>query len=301
MISSYSKIYTVTHKATDLLRGAQVLVQEKVDGSQFSFTKDAQGNLHFRSKNALVFAKAPGMFGHAVRAITEIKELLQPGWIYRGEYLQKPKHNVLTYASVPPRHVVLYDICEEGERYKDWMDVAAEAARLGLQVVPTYYTGEMPKIEELQKFLELTSVLGGCKIEGVVVKPLNYDVFDTDKKVLMAKLVSDDFKEVHRKEWTGAAGAAGKSGVERVFEQYCTPARWRKAVQHLAELGQLQNAPQDIGPLIKRVQMDVVQECIEEVKAELYKLYEGDFLRKVVAGLPEWYKRELQKGTEEPQ
>ena len=90
---SFPKVYAVGHRAIAELFLGDVLVEEKVDGSQFSFCLSDSG-LEFRSRGAVVYAENAGMFSLAVEAVKSIADLLHPGWTYRAEYLMKPKHNV---------------------------------------------------------------------------------------------------------------------------------------------------------------------------------------------------------------
>lgn len=135
----------------------------------------------------------------------------------------------------------------------------------------------------------MDSSLGGAKIEGVVIK--NYHRFShIDGKALMGKYVSEAFKEVHRKEWARPTRA---DFMEVLIEQYRTEARWNKAVQHIAERGELQNAPQDIGVLIREVQQDVFSEEEAAIKEQLWAWAKPMIQRGAIKGLPEWWKQKL--------
>ena len=76
-------------------------------------------------------------------------------------------------------------------------------------------------------------------------------------------------------------------------ETYRTPARWNKAIQHMAERGDLTNSPKDIGPLIHETQTDIGTECQAEIKEALYRWAKPHIMRAVVRGLPEWFKGRL--------
>ncbi|HSG29027.1 MAG TPA: RNA ligase family protein, partial [Candidatus Krumholzibacterium sp.] len=190
-LPSYSRVYNLGHRALrDFFDGHAIEVTEKVDGSQFSFAM-IDGELHFRSKGAVILKDAPGMFEAGVRSICERASGLTEGWIYRGEYLSKPKHNALAYDSIPKGHVILFgiDLTMGGQDYVSHNFLAAEARRLDLEVVPLLGYVHQPDMEWLNETLETESVLGGQKIEGIVMK--NYRRFDQDGKVLMAKFVSE--------------------------------------------------------------------------------------------------------------
>ena len=104
--------------------------------------------------------------------------------------------------------------------------------------------------------------------------------------------VSEEFKEVMNKDWKSRAITKGNL-IDQLVEMYRSEARWQKAVQHLAERGELQNAPQDIGPLMKEVSLDFWDECEEEVKDRCLKFVRKELQRGVTKGLPEWYKEKL--------
>ena len=98
-IGGYSKVYAIGHHAIQGLLEADVLVEETVDGSQFSFA-NLDGELVCRSRGKDIILDAPEkMFTKAIEVITELyaTHQLHEGWVYRAEYLSKPKHNVITY------------------------------------------------------------------------------------------------------------------------------------------------------------------------------------------------------------
>ena len=289
---SYPKVFAIGHRAVQDLFLDPVVVQEKVDGSQISFgTFD--GVLKIRSKGAEIVPDAPEkMFAKGVETIAAIAPLLTGGWTYSGEYIRTPKHNVLAYDRVPRGHIVLFDVRYGDEQYHTPHDVMVEAERLGLEVVPTLFEGVIDSPEKLVVLLETQSILGGQKIEGVVVK--NYKRFGEDKKALMGKYVSEAFKEVHKGEWR-AANPTKADVVQSIIAGLRTPARWQKAVQHLRDRGELLGEPRDIGALIKEVQEDTISECEAEIKELLYRWAKPNILRGIVGGLPQWYKDELMK------
>lgn len=289
-INSYPKIFALGHRELAELFFDPVVVEEKVDGSQFSFGV-LDGELHCRSKGVALVVDAPdSMFAKGVEVAKELAPVLRPNWIYRGEYLQKPKHNTLAYDRIPARHIALFDVCPALETYLTAEEKAAEAERIGLETVPALHVGRVTSADDLLAFMERTSFLGGQKIEGIVIK--NYSRFGTDKKALMGKHVSEAFKEVHRHEWK-KENPGGKDVLALLCESYRTEARWNKAIQHLRERGELTNSPRDIGALMKEVQTDIETECHSEIAERLYQWARKDVLRSTVHGLPEWYKEQL--------
>lgn len=293
---SYPSIYALGHRyVADLLKDP-VLVEEKIDGSQFSFgvfEGDEGRFVRCRSKGAELNVIAPdNMFKKAVELVLSIQDQLHVGWTYRGEYLQKPKHNALAYDRVPKGHVILFDINTGHEEYLDVVQKAKEAERIGLEVVPVMAAGMIESAESFRTLLDNMSCLGGQKVEGVVIK--NYARFGQDKKVLLGKFVSEAFKEVHAREWKAANPTMGDV-ISQLISSLKTDARWHKAVHHLRERGELEESPRDIGHLIKEVKEDIKKEEEDFIKQKLFEYAWPHLQRGVVGGLPEWYKEQLLK------
>ena len=292
-LHSYPSIFNFGHKMVAGLLEGPVYVQEKVDGSQFSFGLDGEGNVVTRSKGAEVFLEtADKLFKSAVTYVHSIKDKLTPGYTYRGEVLYKPKHNTLAYDRVPKNNVVLFDINNGDESYLPYSNVIVEAERLDLEVVPLLYAGMVRSADELREFLKTQSFLGGQSIEGVVIKPIGYGLFGLDKKALMGKYVSEAFKEIHHGEWK-KNNPTQSDVLEKVGLIYKTPARWNKAIQHLREAGQIEDSPRDIGKILAEIQKDTLKECENEIKEELFKAAWPKIGRILTSGFPEWYKNEL--------
>lgn len=304
---SYNSIYNLGHRALSDLFADPVLVEEKVDGSQFSFGVFEENNgitgverfIRCRSKGAELNVQAPDkMFTAAVETVKRLEPVLHTGWTYRGEYLAKPKHNALAYDRTPRDHIIIFDIATDEENYLPRVEKEDEARRIGLEVVPALYYGPLDDINVFRAMLDTVSVLGGQKIEGVVIK--NYNKFGPDKKTLMGKFVSEAFREVHAAEWK-EANPRQHDIIQRLADKYKTPARWAKAVQHLRERGVLESSPRDIGALIREVVDDVEREEREAIAGALYAWAWPQINRQVTRGLPEWYKDQLlQQQFEEP-
>jgi hypothetical protein len=295
-VHSYPQVYAIGHSAIKDIFDGDVIVQEKVDGSQFSFGITRDGDLMCRSKGKQLILDAPEkMFTKAVAVVRELAPLLQPGWIYRGEYLSTPKHNTLSYNRTPHAHIILFDISTGVEEYADPDLVKDEAKNIGLEYAPLLYRGKVDDFQMFNSFMERESVLGGCKIEGIVVKNYSKFVLET-KKVMMGKYVSEAFKEKHLVDWK-ERNPNRKDVVELLIQEYTSQARFHKAVQHLREDGKLEGSPRDIGLLIREVPADIVKEEAQEIKDKLFNFFWKDIERGITRGLPQWYKDELAKSS----
>jgi len=296
MIHSYATVFQLGHKMIADIFNSPVVIEEKIDGSSFSFGL-IDGELQCRSKGKQLILDAPEkMFTKAVATAQELSSLLHPGWVYRSEYLEKPHHNVLAYERVPLKNIIIFDVDTGGENYLTPDARYCEAARLGLESVPVFQNSIIYSMEEFVElysdYLETISRLGGTRIEGLVVK--NYNVFTNEKKIALGKYVSERFKEVAGGEWR-KINPSVTDYVNQLIASYRTPARWEKAVQHLRERGELEDLPRDIGKLIHEVPNDVLLECEQEIRDRLFAHFWPKIRRGVTVGLPEFYKEELAK------
>jgi hypothetical protein len=292
--NSYPKLFHLGHPSIAKLFDGPVTIEEKVDGSQFSFGL-IDGEVRCKSKRVdLNLTHVDKMFSDAVATVKRLADegKLTPGYTYRGEVLASPKHNTLAYERAPTGNIIVFDVATGLETYMAYEEKRAEAERLGLECVPQIYVGDITGVDGLSAALNRVSVLGGAKIEGIVIK--NYSQFGPDAKPLMAKLVSEEFKEIHNGDWRDRNPSNGDI-LEIIALKFTTPARWQKAVQRLRDDGRLTSSPKDIGELIKEVNLDIRDECAEEIKQMLFDWAWNKVSRKFAAGLPQWYQNELIK------
>lgn len=291
MIQSMGSILQIGHKAIADIFTSMVEVTEKIDGSFISFGI-IDDELQMRSKGQELHEGAPSskMFDAGIQSIKERAHLLVPGWVYRGEYLAKPKHNSLAYDRIPRGHIALFDVeYGPGDHAGAHGRLSVEAATINLENAPVLHWDTIDNADQLKTFLETDSFLGGQKIEGVVVK--NYNQF-LHGHIMMGKLVSEAFKEVHSKEWK--VGNPNKGDiVEQIIGCYATEARWKKAIHHLMEKGELTGGPQDIGPLMREIAEDVLKEERDSISEKLFEWAWKQISRGVNRGFPEFYKQLL--------
>lgn len=293
-MQAFPKIFALgTDYIKDIFK-EEVEVTEKVDGSQFGFGK-INGELICRSKGKIQYAGAVDkLFDVAVDYVQSIEHLIPDNHFFYAEYLKNPHHNALTYNRVPKNNLILFGVCDDTQKFVSKYEELVEYANLlGIEVVPLIFRGKINDVMQIQEFLERESVLGGPNVEGVVVKNYSRPFLLGGQPIplMSGKFVSEKFKEVHRANWSGEHTTRGKFDLFK--ESFRSEARWQKAVQHLNENGELENAPRDIGKLMKEVQLDIEEEEKENIKTFLWNEFKRDILSKAVAGLPEWYKLKL--------
>jgi len=295
-ISSYGKVWALGHQQAIDVLDSPVVIQEKVDGSQFSFA-NINGDLLCRSKGQQIEndGTVGGMFAKAIKTAGLIMDTgtLPEGMVVRGECLEKPKHNAIAYSRVPIGNVAIWDISTQdgSEVYLSPTEVKEFGAMWGMEVVPTYFEGFItgPELRALSKdLLGRESFLGGAKIEGIVIK--NYKKCDTFGKMMAAKIVREEFKEQNNANWKAQSHG---SAIDQIINSFQSEAIWRKAVQHAAEEGILLNEPKDIGYLIGAIKRDFHDEHGEAIKKKIFREFYEDIERGIMKGFPDWYKRQL--------
>ena len=290
-LGSYGKVWPVGHHALAGFFDEPVLIQEKVDGSQFSFGR-LDGELKFRSKNKAIFLGENTAFQPAIDHIISVGAMIHDGYVFRGEFLSKPKHNSLMYARIPMNHIVLFDVTDGSGNQ---VDVDRWAQNLVVDAIPNFGTHELNSGDDLRVFLEKESFLGGQLVEGVVCK--RYNMWDQFGHPAKCKFVSEAFKETHSKEWKKENPNKGDV-LDQIVNSYKSPARWQKAIQHAKEDGWYTGTPQDIGPLLKAIQKDVLEECQDEMAQLIFAwAWKTRISRGVTAGFPEWFKNQILDGA----
>lgn len=297
LVPSYTKVLTLGASYTEEALTGHVVLQEKVDGSQFGFGLNEDGNIVCRSHNApLDLEGHNNMFQEGTDYINSIQDKIKEypkDTFFYAEYLQKPKHNTLKYETTPKNHIVLFDMLIGG-KWADRKQLVKTANHLGVDAIPELYRG-IADVEKIKSMLETPSYLGNEIIEGVVIK--NYDqtiMLGGHIFPLFTKYVREAFKERHTADWKVRQP---KGALAEFVDGFKSEARWQKAIIHAKEMGILTQSPKDIGNLIQLIQKDIVEEEEENIKRHLYKCFKDDILRKSTSGFPEWYKEELLKNV----
>lgn len=296
MIPSYTKVLTIGSAFTENALVGEVVIQEKVDGSQFRFGINEDGELVCGSKSARIdFDGPPKMFKRGTDYLLSIKEKLlkyPKNTYFYGEYLEKPKHNVLKYKDTPKNNIVLFDVLLEGTFVqREGLDKIAED--LDIDLIPELYRG-LADINYIKSIIVdniPASYLGNEKIEGVVIKNYKETILLGGQVFpLFTKYVREAFKERHTTEWKIKKP---KDSINFYIQSFKSDARWQKAYQYLKDQNKLENQPKDIATLIKRVNQDITEEETENIKNDLFKIAFPEIIRVATHGLPEWYKAKL--------
>lgn len=302
-LSGYPKVFNLGTPAALGVFSGDYCIEEKIDGSQFSFGVDGEGVLHCRSKGAVIdINNPPNLFATAVDTARQLagQGLLSTAWTYRAEAVQSKRHNAITYGRAPDAGMILFDIQNARGMFIHPDDKHGRARLLGLECVQRLgYEFGPPSEAGLAALLHQESMLGGAKVEGVVFKnysqPSAYGPMAFD--VTFVKYVNPAFRELNdtrqKSEWSMAAADV----VGAMLSTFNREAIWKKAVQHLGDDGQLQYAPQDIPALLKEINIDFESENRAVIEAMLYKKFRDKIMKGLTAGFAEWWKAELAKSA----
>jgi len=297
VIPRYPKAKHIRDRHCERIFDSEVVVQEKLDGSQFSFMVNEHGTLFARSKNAMREVHAPDpIFEPAIRWLRQNKDKLLPGFVYRAECFKGDGHNVLEYENVPEQGFVVYDVQYQNGDFLKPQTAKAHCENHGIPYTEIFSRGQVmgetfsDKLEKVKGFLDEESFLGGPTIEGVVVK--NYEIPGPYSPIIVGKVVRDDFKERLHKEWEDKDQSPSDIR-DQLAQTINKEARWRKVVQHAEEDGKLEGEPSDLAELFPDLREDLREEEGDRIKEELFEWAFDHIFRSVKSGFPEWYKDSL--------
>jgi hypothetical protein len=289
-VRGYSEVENIWNPSAKQLLGQRVFVQEKLDGSQFAFSREGA-----RSKRKeLLEGAVPDLFAPAMKWVSENVHRIGRGAVFYCEAIAKPRHNTLTYDFAPDNGFVVFDIEEDGQ----WLSVGECSMICTLLGVPYAQVFEhamvLERWDQLEEFLEHESILGG-RIEGVVAKPIDRSILDPHSgRPLLVKVVRPEFREKNQeaqKEFKRTASL--DSQLKDLVELYKTDARFEKAVQRLRDESQIKGELRDLAVLIPEVTRDILKEEENAFKEVLWTAAVKQIRRRVSAWLPEWYKERL--------
>lgn len=296
----YGKVKPIYHKDVAHLFDAPVMVQEKVDGSQFCFGI-LDGRLRCFSRNQELDLDTPNnMFEKAVAYARSIRDRLRPGSMYFCEYLMRTRHNVLQYDRIPKNNLVLFDklkqfsACSAGG-WANQTELWLAAKGLDIDMIPVLDANvSITSESDLNCYLNTDSYLGGCKVEGIVCKRYPPD------GMIRAKYVSASFKEIKGDRRAPKTKGDDADIIEDIATCLATDARLEKVLQHVQESGHLGGVPEDIPRLIKELGKDLGEEGMDYAVERLWTWGWKQIQKAVIKKLPAWYLAKLDDANSFP-
>ncbi|WP_146876831.1 RNA ligase family protein [Bacillus subtilis] len=278
----YTSVIRMGHRLTlDVFKeGDNIVVTEKIDSANASFTLDEKGELKAYSRNTEL-GEGNTLNGFLQWVHENIDPaILVPDLIYFGEWTGNP-HKVRYEGH--EKQFFLFDVYSKKlGRYLPFSVARAEANYIGLTLVPVFYEGEYKGYEHLESLVGKTALggkLGDIETgEGIVVK--NYDHFNHEGKQVFVKMVTDAFREVKNQK---PPRNPAEIGVECMFiRSTVTPARVEKIFLKMMDEGVLEQdvAIEDMGKILKAVTPAVIADVLKEERDSLPEEYSDKALSK---------------------
>ena len=166
----WPKIQNLGEGPTKSLFGKDVVVEEKIDGSNISVMLDDDGIKACTRRGSVDLNKLPSSCRIGIAHLINIQHLLVHDFTYFFECRDEPDSHHTSYKCTPKNGLVLLDLINHNNR--EW--VSSEKKRRAAKIFEcdeSYITTlKTPwSLHELAKFMEHDSMLGN-NMEGVVVK-----------------------------------------------------------------------------------------------------------------------------------
>lgn len=250
----------------------------KLDGTNASVWMDDEGNIKAGSRNRELTLEKDnaGFYAWVLENEDWFKSFFRETNVNNtlyGEWLVP--HSLKTYRDDAWRRFYVFDVLERNvsgylpyEMYKPWMD------QHGFDYLAPLAIVKNGSIESFERCLEKNTFYikeGEGTGEGIVIK--NYSWQNDYGRVVWAKLVTNQFKEIHHKEM-GAPEVGQQTLEEKIAEEFVT--------QHLVDkvYAKIENedgwSSKMIGKLLGVVWHDLVTEEIWEITKK-YKNPKIDF------------------------
>lgn len=283
----YMSIIRLGHKSTvDILNiGDDIIIQEKIDGANASFSK---GNLDidvFSRRNKLSETLTLSGFYNFVKNSLKNNDLLED-YIYFGEWTAK--HKVLYKGN--QNKFFLFDIYnKKTEKYLDFSAVESEALRLNLNTVPVLFKGKYKDYAQLESYIGVTKLngkVGDLSMgEGIVVKRVNYE--NKNGEQVFVKLVTEEFAEI-KKQRIPKDPNAYKDSEEYLFaESVTTYARAEKNMYKMRNEGLYGEDidKKDFGFIFKECNNRIWQDILKEESDYITGTMDTQILRRNISNI----------------
>lgn len=237
----------------------------KLDGTNAQVWLDDEGNIKAGSRNReLTLEKDNAGFYKFVLENENIKKYLEKHPTHRlyGEFLVP--HSLKTYREDAWRRFYIFDVCldkEDGSvEYIPYDIYKPLVEEFGLDYIPPIVTMTNGSYEYFIRTLDNNTFMiqdGKGVGEGIVIK--NYDYYNKYKRQIWAKIVTNEFKEIHKREM-GVNNIKTEKVIEQeIVDNYCTAVFIEKEYSKiLNETGEWNN--RKIPILLGRVFSELVKE-----------------------------------------
>lgn len=286
-------------------KGDIIVVQEKIDGANFSIRYDAEENCiraYSRKKELDFKNNLRGAWNWSQTLDIElIKRVLGNNLILFAEWLVS---HTVKYPDDRYNHAYCYDVYDvDAKAYLTQDKVEGIIKKLGLTYVPVFYVGEFISWEHIRGFVGKTE-LGGEYGEGVVVKNQTKLNNPNTRLPFYTKIVCDAFCETkahsHSKPMD-AEKMAKREQLQALVDSIVTEARVRKLVHKFVDDGILREDwdAHDMGTIAKNMGKAVYYDCVKEEPETVNEI--GEQFGKFAASTAMRHVKEILRGKENVQ
>ena len=265
----------------DKFKDRGLVVQEKLDGSNASFTVE-NGELQCFSRRKKLNEKETlnGFYGWVHENIQEDVFDFLEDYIIFGEWLVKHK---IQYKEECYKEFYVFDVYDkEEEAYLSLKNMHRIATYLELKTVKTLLIAEPSHHLNILTPQDIQDLVGKSDMtvkpntgEGIVIKYLDGKSEHED----YYKIVSNEFKEFNRQKMKTEI-----KNNDSVADYAMTRARMKKMIFRAIEEGRLSEDNielENFGPIMKEVGQDFVDDIMEEEKDNMLKIIEKQIKKKM--------------------
>ena len=265
----------------DKFKDRGLVVQEKLDGSNASFTVD-NGELQCFSRRKKLNEKETlnGFYGWVHENIQEDVFDFLEDYIIFGEWLVKHK---IQYKEECYKEFYVFDVYDkEEETYLSLKDMHGIASYLELKTVKTLLIAEPSHHLNILTPQDIQDLVGKSNMtvkpntgEGIVIKYLDGKSEHED----YYKIVSNEFKEFNRQKMKTEV-----KNNDSVADYAITRPRMEKMIFRAIEEGRLSEDNMELenfGLIMKEVGQDFVDDIMEEEKDNMLKIIEKQIKKKM--------------------
>jgi hypothetical protein len=274
-VKSYSKIRRLGHaRNTGTIRSPddQLVFKEKLDGANLRFTVE-DGELKFGSKN-VEYQDEDDIDPRFEDAVSSVRSSVEPRDLveHLTYFCENMIKHSLDYNWEETPQVIGFDIYDHREdRYLPIKEAYEHFNRLQIFTAPIVDRKTVEEVDP-QEYEVPESGFRDGKMEGVVIINTDQEEDDRSGFSTRAKLVTEEFKEKHKKGTGARQSVEAIKGHEKIVSKYCTAARIRKHINKMRDAGrdlgkELMGNKDDSAGLPVRVATDILEEEASEIVA----------------------------------
>lgn len=247
--------------------GDHIVVQEKIDGANFSFRYDAENDRICSFSRRFELNEEKNLSGAWEWAQkldkNRVAEILGNNLIIFAEWLVP--HTVI-YPEERYYNAYCFDVRESDTGlYLPQEQVKKIVQELGLDYVPVFYDGPFTSWENLEKLVGKTE-LGGKYGEGIVIKNMTRLNDPNQRFPFYTKIVGDAFAEKKTVHRMSLEQINVKNEKQIIADSVVTIARVRKTILKLVDEGELPSNWRELDSktIMRKLSSEIYYDCVKE-------------------------------------